>query len=97
MKDVWTILSILESHGVDFNIQCLNFPAGSKYNLRVNDIYGKTHYLHAFKNTELASKLKVIWGGLLTGDIDLKGVDFSINKKQKPKPSMPLPTGMPMP
>lgn len=66
MNDLWKILNKLEEMSVDFNIQCLNFPASRKYNLRVNDIHGETHYLHADSRVEIEGKLKVFWGHLVT-------------------------------
>lgn len=77
MRDLWKILDQLEKRGIDFNIQVLNFPAGSKYNLRVNNVHGKAEYLHAFSVNEIEQKLKL--------------VHPKINEELNPKPSMPMP------
>lgn len=55
---------------------------GQPYSLAVADTHKKRHYFHELTHEALDEKLMVIWGHILDN---------------KPKPPLPVPTGMPLP
>lgn len=63
MRDLYKILDLLMERNVRFVFQ--SHSKNRFFNLQVDDIHNKTHYLHSDNLDNMEKELKTIWGHLL--------------------------------
>lgn len=80
MRDLYKMFDVMIKKKIYFNFQS---QSSEFYNIAVEDIHGKTHYLDSENLDDIEKKLKVIWGHLI----------MSVTPVMK----LPIPPGFPRP